>query len=191
VLTSAFLVASLRIAAPAILGVGIPVGLAAQAETPEAVTQNYLDAMRRRDWKEIATLTHPDAFIELRQLLHPLFESSLPEADDFRQEFLGVRTVDEAKALTDTTVFINFLRLMGERLPPIEDGLRRAVIEPIGHVARGDTAYVVYRSTTTVQAMPVSTLSVFSLRAVGDTWRAQLTADFTSLATALRQALGG
>jgi hypothetical protein len=169
----------------------VPTALVAQADTPESVTLEYLDAMRERDWNRIARLTHPDAFGELRELLHPLFESRLPEADDFRQQFLGVRTLGEAQALTDTTVFINFLRFMGERVPALEDASRRAVIEPIGHIVQADTAYVVYRSTTTMQGMPISTMAVFSLRQVGETWRGLLTGDFTALATALRQALGG
>jgi hypothetical protein len=185
------LTAPLRVLVLSIAALITPAALVAQAETPESVTLDYLDAMRRRDWNDIARLTHPDAFGELRALLQPLFESSLPEADDFRQQFLGVRTLGEAQALTDTTVFINFLRFVGERVPALEDESRRAVTEPVGHFVHADTAYVVYRSTTTMQGMPISTLSVFSLRQVGDTWRGLLTGDFTALATALRQALGG
>jgi hypothetical protein len=171
------------------IAIGTSAGAHAQTTTPEEVTRQYLDAMRQREWSEIARLTHPDAIAELRSLLEPLFVSALPEADDFRQEFLGVRTPTEAQALSDATVFINFVRLMSGRVPALDDALRTAVIDPIGHVLRGDTAFVVFRSTTTVEGMPVSNLAVLSLRRAGDTWRGLLTGDFSSLATALRHAL--
>jgi len=163
----------------------------AQQEPPEDVAMQYLALMRERDWAGIARLTHPDAMAELRYLLDPLFTSTRPEADDFRLQLLGIRTATEAQALSDTTAFINFLEAMGERVPAIDDVLRRAVVEPIGHLMRGDTAFVVYRSTITVETMPVSTLAVLPLLRAGATWRGLLTGDFSSLATALRQALGG
>ena len=169
--------------------VAMPV--AAQQETPEDVAMQYLALMRSRDWTGIARLTHPEAMVELRSLLDPLFTSTRPEADDFRLQLLGVRTAAEAQALSDTTTFINFLDAMGERVPAIDDVMRRATVEPIGHVARGDTAYVVYRTTITIENMPVSTLSVLPLLRAGDAWRGLLSGDFSSLATALRQALGG
>lgn len=180
-----------RITLVAALVVFAAVPAVAQQELPEDVATEYLALMRARDWAGIARLTHPDAMAELRSLLDPLFTSTRPEADDFRLQLLGVRTVAEAQALSDTTTFINFLDAMGERVPAIDDVMRRATVEPIGHVARGDTAYVVYRTTITVEGMPVSTLSVLPLLRAGAVWRGLLSGDFTSLATALRQALGG
>lgn len=169
----------------------VPAPVLAQQGVPEDVAMEYLALMRQRDWSGVTRLTHPDAMAELRSLLDPLFTSTRPEADDFRLQLLGIRTAAEAQALSDTTTFINFLEAMSDRVPAIDDVMRRAVVEPIGHVVRGDTAYVVYRSTISIEGMPVSTLAVVALLRAGDTWRGLLGGDFSSLATALRQALDG
>ncbi len=171
---------------------GTPVALPAQTETPEAVAEQYFGAMRSENVAAVAKLMHPDALAELRGLLEPLFQSTLPEADDFRQRFLGVRTVAEAQALSDTTVFVNFLGSLSSQVPMFSVALRAASMEALGHVTEGlETAHVVYRVTMEIEGLTVTRMAVLSLRRYGETWRGLLTGDYSELATVLRATLGG
>lgn len=184
---------SARLAAAAVV---VTVALAGQARaqenTPEAVAASYLSAMQASDWVSMAGLMHPEALHQLREYLDPLFASAVPEAEAFRQQFLGVRTVAEAAALSDTTVFTNFVRALNARDRTAAQALGSARIEQIGHVTEGpDVAHVVYRATLDVEGMSVTNVSVMTLKRAGDGWRVLLTGDYSALATALRQALGG
>jgi len=164
----------------------------AQESTPEATASAYMQAVRAGNWAGMAKLMHPEALNQLRTLMQPLFASNAPEADDFRQRFLGVRTAREAAALSDTTVFANFVRSLNEQNPTAAQALQAATIEEIGHVSEGpDVAHVVYRATLDVEGMTISNVNVLTVKRSGDDWRVLLTGDYSALATALRQALGG
>lgn len=185
----------LRMLPPASLlvaALACPSGLAAQPDTPETVARRYFEAMRSEDAAALARVTHPEALAELRVLLAPLFESELPEAEEFRQRLLGVRTVREARALSDTTVFANFIRALGGQLPVFTQALRSSAMEAIGHVMEGpDTAHVVYRVTIPLEGITLERLAVLSLGRDGDTWGALLSGDYSELARVLRETLGG
>jgi hypothetical protein len=169
-----------------------PAPLAAQAETPETVARRYFETIRSEDAAGLARVTHPAALAELRALLTPLFESRLPEADEFRQRLLGVRTVSEARALSDTTVFANFVRALGSQLPVFAEALRSSSITPVGHVMEGpDTAHVVYRVTIPFDGITLERTAVLSLGRRGESWGALLSGDYSELARVLRETLGG
>jgi hypothetical protein len=175
-----------------VIAVAWPASLAAQAETPEDVARQYFVAMRSEDAAALARVTHPAALAELRDLLAPLFASTLPEADEFRQRLLGVRTVPEARALSDTTVFANFIRALGGQLPIFTEALRSSSMEPVGHVIEGsDTAHVVYRVMIPLEGITLERMAVLSLGRQGETWRALLSGDYSELARVLRETLGG
>jgi hypothetical protein len=179
-------------AAAAVVTVALAGPLRAQENTPEAVAANYLSAMQASDWTGMAKLMHPDALRQLRAFMAPLFAATVPEAEAFREQFLGVRTVAEATALSDTTVFTNFVRALNARNPTTAQALSEAIIEQIGHVTEGaDVAHVVYRATLDVESMSVTNVQVLTLKLSSDGWRVLLTGDYSALATALRQALGG
>jgi hypothetical protein len=169
-----------------------PTPLTTQDSTPESTATAYMQAVQHGRWADMASLMHPEALTQLRTLMEPLFSSKAPEADDFRQQFLGVRTVREAAALSDTTVFANFVRAINDRNPTAAEALRAATIDVIGHVGEGpDVAYVVYRATLDVEGMTISNVNVLTVKRWGDGWRVLLSGDYSALATALRQALGG
>ncbi len=162
-----------------------------QEVTPETVAAGYLTAMQAADWAGMAKLMHPDALRQLREYLSPLFASAVPEADAFRQQFLGVRTAAEATALSDTTVFANFVRALNARDPAAARAISEATIQQIGHVPDGvDIAHVVYRATLDVEGMTISNVNVLTVKRWERGWRVLLTGDYSALATVLRRALG-
>src|SRR5580765_8388403 len=79
------------------------------AETPEQVTDRFIAAMRAADWNGMAALMHPNALKQMRQLLAGVFEA--PNAGQIRQQLLGVNTVQQAQALSDTAVFASLMRM--------------------------------------------------------------------------------
>src|SRR3989441_7256973 len=78
-------------------------------ETPEQVTERFVAAMRAADWNGMASLMHQNALKEMRQLLSGVFEA--PNGAQIRQQLLGVTTVQQAQALSDTAVFASLMRM--------------------------------------------------------------------------------
>jgi hypothetical protein len=136
-----------------LLGAPVAWPSSAQApdDAPQQVTSRFVAAMRAGDWHGMAVLMHPDALRQMRELLAALFEA--PNADDVRQQLLGVTTLAEARAMSDTAVFAAVMRVMGERDAGLAAVLRSAQVEILGRVDEGrDTTHVVYRMAMTVDA---------------------------------------
>ena len=157
------------------------------AETPEQVTDRFLAAMRAADWQGMAALMHPNALKETRQLLAGVFEA--PNAGEFRQQLLGVTTVEQAKAMSDTAVFAALMRLttQDENVAAL---LKTATVQVIGHVNEGsDTAHVVYRMAMTINGIPITKMDVMSLARSPVGWRGLLKGDVAALAAGIRAAM--
>ena len=159
------------------------------AETPEQVTGRFISAMTAENWQAMGALMHPNALKEMRQFLAVLFEA--PNADEARQQLLGVRTVKEAQALSDTAVFASLMRMMGEQTE-LGALLKTAKVQVLGHLNEGqDTAHVVYRMAMTINGVSVSRMDVMSLARSPAGWRGLLKGDISALGAGLRAALQG
>ncbi len=162
--------------------------LRAQSTDPEHVAQQYTEALRAGDWTHMAELMHPDALRELRILFDPLFD--LPAANDALPELLGVRTLDEARALSDTGLFAGFMQFIVNQDPNVADALESADVDVLGHVREADDAHVVFRMTMEVQDIQMVQMDVITLRKSGDQWRGLLAGDLAAVAQAIRNQLG-
>ena len=162
--------------------------LSSQAtETPEQVAGRFVAAMSAEDWQGMGTLMHPMALKEMRQFLAVLFE--MPDADEFRQRLLGVKTLGDAQALSDTAVFVSLMKNMSEQAG-IGAMLRSAKVQMMGHVNQGkDTAHVVYRMSMTMEGIPISKMDVMSLARSPVGWRGLLQGDISALGAGIRAAL--
>lgn len=157
-------------------------------DSPEQVTSRYVAAMRAGDWNGMAALMHPAALHQLRELFAVLFEAS--NADDVRQQFLGVATLAEARALSDTAVFAGIMRAATRQSAGVTELLRSAQVEVLGQVDEGhDTTHVVYRMTMTIEGTPISRMDVISLARSPHGWRGLLKGDVSALAAAIRAAV--
>jgi hexokinase len=124
----------------------------------------------------------------MRQLLAALFEA--PNADDVRQQLLGVTTLAEARAMSDTAVFAAVMRVMGERDAGLAAVLRSAQVEILGRVDEGrDTTHVVYRMAMTVEGTPITRMDVMTLARSPNGWRGLLKGDLSALGAAVRAAV--
>ena len=161
---------------------------AAQSETPEEVALRYVTAMQTSNWMEVSELMHPDALHELRELFTLLFE--VPEASELVGQLLGVSSVTEAQAMSDTALFAGFIEFVVTQDANVADALRTARIEVLGHVPEGTTdAHVVFRTEMTVRGVDMTQMDVISVRRSGDTWRSLLKGDMSAIAAAIRQSL--
>jgi len=160
----------------------------ATMETPQQVTMRMIDAMRANDWHQMASLMDARALHQLREFLSILFDS--PNVDQIRKELLGVSTVAEAQALSDTAMFEALLRYSTNASPELANVFRSAKVQILGQVNEGpDTAHVVYRMQMTVEATPVTTMDVVSLTRSEAGWRGLLKADMSAFAAAIRAAI--
>ena len=157
------------------------------AETPEQVTDRFLTAMRAADWQGMAALMHQNALKQMRQLLAGLLEA--PNGGPMRQQLLGVTTVQQAKALSDTAVFASLMRMTTQDAD-VAELLRTAKVQVLGHVNEGaDTVHVVYRMAMTVNGIPVTKMDVMSLARSPVGWRGLLKGDVSALAAGIRAAM--
>jgi hypothetical protein len=160
------------------------------SETPEQVTDQIITAMRNKDWAGVARLMHPEALKELRSLFDLILESQDPDDSEVRQQLFGVRTVEEAKALSDTEIFTNLMRGVLAQQGGLGDVLATAEVKILGHVQESaDTVHVVYRMNMTVEEISISMMDVASMTRFGNTWRGLLKGDMRAMAAGMRQAL--
>ena len=156
------------------------------AETPEQVAERYIHALKARQWDSMALLMHPAALRQLRDVLTPLFEA--PSLGEARDELLGVHSIGEAQALSDTAVFIAFMSRAMSSQTQLMDLMGRAQIQVLGHLAEGpDTVHVLYRISIEDTTVVVSKMDVFSELRWGDSWRGLLEADLRMLGAMLRR----
>jgi len=159
----------------------------ADTESAQQVTMHFIDAMRANDWNGVAKLMHPGALHQLREFFSVLFES--PDAEPIRRELLGVSTIAEARAMSDTALFVSLLR-MSTRSPEMSDVFKSAKVQILGQVNEGrDTTHVVYRMQMTLEGTPVTTMDVFSLARSPAGWRGLLKGDMAAVAAAIRAAV--
>lgn len=152
---------------------------------PESVATQLIDRMRNLDWTGMATLMHPAALHQLRELLGVVVET--PGADDMREQILGVRSVAAAKALSDTALFAAFMKAATGSDPSVGALFKSARVQILGHLAEGpDTVHVVYRMTMQMDSIPISRLDVASFARSPLGWRGLLKGDVTALATRLK-----
>src|SRR5688572_3442003 len=83
--------------------------LHAQAESPQKVADQMMAAVRTGDWPRASSLMHPAALKQLRDLLQPILAFAGPEADGIRQQLFGFASMAEAKAASDSTVFVQLM----------------------------------------------------------------------------------
>jgi hypothetical protein len=157
------------------------------SETPEQVTDRFIGAMRAADWQGMASLMHQNALKEMRQLLAGVFEA--PNGGPMRQQLLGVNTVQQARALSDTAVFAALMRMTMQGAD-VAELLKTAKVQVLGHVNEGaDTVHVVYRLAMTINGIPITKMDVMSLARSPVGWRGLLKGDVSALAAGMRAAM--
>lgn len=176
----------MRLILPVVVGLVLAPPVAAQA-TPEAAATQFGEAVRNNDWAAAARIMHPSALKQLRQLFEPLIAA--PNMGDLGVQLFGVHSTAELATTPDTILFATFLRSVMAQQAGLGEALRTATIEPLGHVAQGDTMLVVSRLTLSVQGVSISQFEVMPFVTDQGRWWGLLKADFTNMAALMQKAL--
>ena len=159
-------------------------------ESPEDFLMRYMEATKAAEWPVVAGLMHPEALEELKAMFAPIAEHDT--AGEVLPELFGI--ADEAE-FTATSADTIFARLMQRVVQFTEIGniLAGSSIEPVGHVdeAAAGLTHVVFRMKMDVEGISMTQLDVAALKQHEGEWRAVLSGDIQSFATAIRQQLTG
>jgi hypothetical protein len=161
----------------------------ASPETPEAVVERYVAAMRKRDWNGMVALMDPQALAKFRGMISMAAKSA--KAAPLREQLFGGATATQLDSLSDQEFYARFIAAAMSQDPETQQIIDSASIKVIGHVDEGQNlTYVVYNMQLGFGPVRVSKPDVLTLRRNGNTWLALLRADLEIMAAAIRQQFG-
>ena len=166
----------------AVAMIAMPLAAAAQ-ETPEQVAERYLSTMKARNWAANGAVVHPEELDSLKAAFVDVAHSDTSTAG--LRALFNVSTARELEALTPVQVYERFVGSTVGQQAEMTTFLSSAVFKVLGHVAEGDSVYVVYRVSATGSAGPMSQVTVMSLRRSGSGWKTRLTDELRGTIAAL------
>jgi hypothetical protein len=164
-----------------------------EVDSPEAVVEKALKALKEDRLEDFAGAMHPEALKRLKALLTTVVEAAAKEGQSKQvlRLFDGVASADALKKLDDVQFFVRFLRGVTRLKPELKQALGGAEARVLGHVMEGkDTAHVVYRMTVSVGGAKMTKMDVTSLRKSEVGWRMLLSTELEGIATILKQKFG-
>ena len=143
---------------------------------PEAVAENFFDAMQAADWHRVSRLVHPDALARVRTTVAPLAAAESPDAAGEVLPMLLASSAGDLARLSDAELFERLLAHRAARGPSVTDLLAGLEFTTLGHVAEGaELAHVVVCTRArTPGGASYENLSVMSVRRFGSGWRVEL-----------------
>ena len=162
---------------------------AAELSTPESVAATAIKAMNARSYGEFASYMHPDALKTFRRMMTEILDAAAERKAEAEllKLFREAKSVDALKALSDRQFFTSFLEGVTGAVPMMEEALKGAEFEVLGHVKEGPTvAHVVTRMKLKVHEASIRKMSVMSLQQDGPTWKMLLTGEMEGLVTMLK-----
>jgi hypothetical protein len=158
-------------------------------DSPEAVAERYVYAMRTRKWSVMAELMHPEALAKFRTMLGPVVHS--PRGAPVRAELFGGATVAHLDSLTDAQFYTLVITASMQADPDLQGMMDSARVEILGHVAEApDISHVVFRLRLPMGSIAVAKPDVITFRRYRNGWLALLRADLEIMAAALQQRFG-
>jgi hypothetical protein len=165
-----------------------------QSETPEAVAQQYVEAMRASDWNKGALLMHPNALKTVRGMVEPIVATAKTEKEkDQLKGLFGVSSQAELAQLSDAEVFAKFMGSVTNLIPNMNSMLNSSSMQIIGKVGEtADVQHLVYRMSlkielpgVTNESVPFTKLEVMTLRRFEKSWRLELNGDMEAMMKAM------
>jgi hypothetical protein len=139
---------------------------AAHGRTPEETVRIYFDKIKAEGMGSVAKLTHPDELVKFQQMMAPVVELALQEAEGRRMFGQFSDPADETKPrkLTPEEFMSVFLQWVESVQPQISQALKGSSIDIIGHVKEGEVSHVVTRFRTKMQGLEIEKMSVISTK---------------------------
>jgi hypothetical protein len=173
-------------------------GLSAQgraASTPEEVVDQYFQAFRSGDLEGMAALMHPEELAVMQQELVPVIAHGIDKVESGTavdpmqlKLFADTDSIDTISSEPPDKFFVRFMNWVGRMNPMMQESMRNASIETIGHVMEGDEiAHVVYRIRLMAQGARVSQMNVMPAKKNGDEWRLMLSGEIRGISELLKK----
>ena len=154
--------------------------------SPEAVAQEYLQALKQNSWMSIAELLHPEALASFKEIF---VEVSEVDTSDVIASLLfgeGATKADLSNA-HPKQVYLGFMRLANESEPSMQWFNISMESTVIGHVAESDSiVHVLYRIKNRLMGTDFSEVSVSSFALYEDSWMLLMSGDISNMAEALK-----
>jgi hypothetical protein len=153
---------------------------AADADTPEALAEQQLAAMRLGEWRTYAANMHPKALERLQKMLMPIVDAagSGGEAAQLTATLFGGASGAQLKAMSPVKFFETLMNSMA-KLPGMTEAMQSAEGTVLGKVLEGEnTAHVVTRMKIKLAGVvDYSKLEVVSFEKDGEKWKGLLSGD--------------
>ena len=154
------------------------------AQSPEAVAQEYLDALRRLRWDDVADRLHTGILTEFHLVSRQLVEN---RAGDSILVQLYESSRGEWDGWTSREVFVRSMEGVTRYARGLVESLVMTEVRILGTVPEGDTIrHVVYREITDHMGTVIEGVLTLSLVLEEGRWRVRENAELDVLLTALR-----
>ncbi len=154
------------------------------AQSPEDTAREYLDALRRLRWDEVASQLHTGVLAEFHLISRQLVEN---RAGDSILIQLYDASREEWNGWTSREVFRHSMRGMTRYARGLVESLVMTDVRILGTVPEGDTIrHVVYREVTDHMGTVIEGVLTVSLVLEQGRWRVRENAELDVLKTALR-----
>ncbi len=162
--------------------------LPAQANTPEQVMSQMLEALRKQDWKAFTALTHPDALQDFKRMFHDVI--AVDTSHKVSTYFFQVSSLEAYDAISPASIYEQFMSKIYSIDPTLEGTIANATFDIIGSVKEGnDTAYVVYKIKMKSDAKEIQQLDVQAMKTDQGQWKSMLRKDVDAIAEQLKKSL--
>lgn len=167
----------------------VPATAQTTPESPEAVAERYVSAMRTQKWSVMADLMHPEALAKFRAMFSGVVHS--PRAGPVREQLFGGATPARLDSLSDAQFYALVIAAAMSADPELQTLMDSARVEIIGHVDEGpDISHVVFRMRLPVGPVTVAKPDIITFKRYRNTWLGLLRADLEIMAAALQQRFG-
>lgn len=162
-------------------------------EAVSKVVAQALEATKAEDWQKYATLMHPEALRDFKEVLVPALEAAAAAPDEgalVLRFFGNIKDAKKLLALPPDKFFAQFMQGVSTQIPQFRKALTGTEFKVIGTVYEMDgMAHVLYRASVKVDEIDVSQVDVISLKRDGQSWGMLMKAEFKAMAQQLRRIL--
>lgn len=160
-----------------------------EPDSPEHVLSAYMTHLSSSEFSKAAELMDPEELARFRNTMVTTARWDDPaRLGNFLRMFWQVEDVPALEALSPEELFARFLQGTIARDPEIARAMRSGRASMLGHVSEAeDLVHVVYRLEFEIDGVPLSQVTVNSLRRRDGDWRLLLMANVETMLRALEK----
>lgn len=161
----------------------------APAATPEERTRAYFDAMKSKNWDDVAAVFHPKAATRFRELMGVAGETP-EELSEFLSTVFGMEAdAAQLEAMTDSEFFTMFFKTVMSQAETYGE-ITFGDLTILGSIPEGDgMIHVLARSRASMGELSTERVEVLSFIKDGETWGLDLQAEMEGIAQQMKQAM--